>query len=887
MSDSAREWQKISDLLDQAFELDEDDRAAYVKQQCAGQPELEEKVLALLDADSKAGTYLGDTAAEHAAGLVLDDQSTSKRFGAFQTDQLLAYGGMGVVYSAHRADGEFDQKVAIKSLRLVVNDSHTQQRFRRERQILAQLQHHNIAHILDGGVDEQGHPWFAMEFVDGVPVNRYCEQQQLTLAQRLRLFLDICSAVAYAHSRLVVHRDLKPANILVTTAPTPGQKGHAARVMLLDFGVAKFLGDEADANTDFDDDAEPRSSAETEFDSQPSQRQAPQAFLTPAYAAPEQVLGQPITVATDVYTLGLLLYELVCGKKAQDVDAGDTGKMADVICQQVPAHPSSQASGKRRRDLKGALDAIIMKALAKKPLARYQSVADLVDDLERYRGSMPVLAYRRDAAYRIGRFVRRYRWAVASVAVITLLLAGIAFTSIRSNIQIRDSLEKARLETAKANEISSFLHQLFELADPFSPAGKQVPVNELLSRGREQIFNKLQNQPETRQAMILELAVVHNSLGQYEEAMALLDEALVIQHTLHGNSHADIARTLHWQSIVADNLGDYVLAEEKAEAALAMRLLWLDVGSAEVGESKDRLASLLAWGGQKDRALALSREAVATLDQAVGADDERSQTARHNLAWMLGTRGFYDEALPVYEQVIEIASRTSGPEHPQTLETLNNFAVMLRHMGQAERAEQIYRQVLEARLRLLGEEHPQVAYSQNNLAKLLQQEGQLGEAGQLYEASLATFRKVHGSQHSNVAVSLSNTAQVYLKTGQWALAEAYFREALAIHRAVTPPGSAKVASTLVGLGHLLTLRDQLQEAKPLLEEALVIQQGALDPGHWQIAETQLRLGQLWGHLQQTAEARALLTSAQLTLLDHFGEDHPLTLEAQQALSELR
>lgn len=870
MNDTSKEWEIISDLLDRAFELDEEAREFFLEQQCADQPELKAKVMALLSADSQAGTFLSDTAAEQAAGLILDKQSDIKQsdvrqFGVFETDDLMGYGGMGVVYRAHRADGEFDQKVAIKCLRLVVSDPQIQQRFRDERQILARLQHHSIAHILDGGVTEEGHPWFAMEFVDGEPITHFCNQQDLKLEQRLNLFMDVCSAVSYAHSRLVVHRDLKPANILVIPASNKDGSEQSARVMLLDFGVAKLL----DADTGGDR-TTPRASS--------------QQIFTPDYAAPEQILGQPVTVATDVYALGLLLYELLCGRKAQAVDPENSQKMAETICQQLPKLPSSRVKGRRAEKLKGELDAITMKALAKKPTQRYQSVADLMDDLKRQQRSMPVLAYRQDRLYRVGRFVRRYRWAVSSMAVIMLLLAGIAFTSIRSNIEIRKSLEIARIETAKSNEISQFLRQLFELADPYSPAGKQVPVNELLSRGREQIFTGLQNQPETRQAMTFELAVIHNSLGQYKDAMALLDEALTIQHELYGDTHADIAKTLHWQSLVADNLGEYGVSEDKAEAALAMRLALMDENSAEVGESKDRLGSLLAWGGQKERALTLAREAVLTLDASVGPDDRRTQTARHNLAWMLGTRGLYEEAVPVYERLIQIANQTSGVEHPNTLESLNNFAVMLRHMGEFERSEQIYRQVLEARIRLLGEDHPQVAYSQNNLAKLLQQQGQLGEAGQLYEASLATFRKVHGSQHSNVAISLSNTAQVYLKTGQWGLAKAYFDEALAIHREVTPPGSIKLASTLLGLGHLLTLQGELDEAQPLLEEALVIQQAELDASHWQIAETQLRLGEYWLARGEPEKASDLISLAEATLVTQFGDEHPLVKEAKLALA---
>lgn len=877
-------WSEIYRVLDLVFDLPIDQQQSLLQQECAGNPELLAAVEELLAADRASGDFLQTPAAEKAAALIKgteDSELQSITFGAYKTTRLLGYGGMGVVYLANRIDGEFEQEVAIKCMRGMVSNPEIKRRFLAERQILASLQHPGIAHLLDGGVSEDGHPYFAMEYVRGTALTRYCDQKCLRIKERIRLFLTVCDSVSYAHSKLVIHRDLKPSNILVTTSRTAKGK---AQIKLLDFGIAKFLEDD------------------DQVSASPSPDQIKSQLLTLEYTAPEQLLRQNVTTATDVYSLGLLLYELLCGQRAHGVEDKAAEQVREIICKTMPTLPSvvaqtdsaSELAANNRRNspkslhrrLVGDLDAIVFKALQKTPEQRYRSVEAMAADLRRHLDLEPIKIRDKSVRYRLGRFVYRYRWGVSATALILLLLASMTVLSIRSNLRIRTALEATQIESSKAREIARFLQELFEVADPFAQKGEQISIEELLENGAQRIANDLADQPEIQSELMFVLARVYNNLGIYKRSSEMLDQTLEIQTLIFGQAHPEIARTLHWQSLVADNMGEYGLSEEKAEAALEMRLLLLERIDPDVGESMDRLGSLLAYSGQEKRAISLSQEASLILLNAVGEEDKRTQTALHNLAWMLGTQGSYEEATPIFEQVIEISTRLVGPEHPLTLETLNNFAVMLRRQGKIERAEGIYREVLTARLRVLGDDHPQVGFSQNNLAKLLQGKGEFEEASVLYAKSLSILKTSYGDEHSNVAISLGNLAQVLLQQGSIDQAEIRYREALAIHRKNTPAGSLKVSSTLKGLGRILTIKGELSEAEPLLREALTIQQRALNADHWETAETQLRLGQLLVLKGADQEARDFLKQSEEALNEYFGEDHELVKEVRNELSFL-
>ena len=711
-----------------------------------------------------------------------------------------------------------------------------------------------------------------MEYVDGTSITAFCDQNNLRLKDRIRLFLKVCTAISYAHAKLIIHSDLNPSNILVVGGHTSGSERtdiSKLQIKLLDFGIATLLQDER----------EPEESIDAQL-------------LTPEYAAPEQLLRQSVTAATDVYALGLLLYQLLTETLAQNVKGKPAGEVKSIISEAIPMTPSSVVNGtnaglkRRRRQLLGDLDAIILKALQKSPDERYSSVEAMAEDLRRYLGLLPVTARDSSWWYRLGKFVHRYRWAVSATLLVLALLTNTTYRTIQSNQQIRSALATANLETAKATEIASFLSELFEVADPFVRNGEEVTVIELLEKGSERITTDLAKQPETQSQLMFELARIHNSLGLFSRSNDLLEQTKAIQQSTFGDAHIDIARSLHWQSIVADNLGAYEQSEIFAEAALAMRLELLGADHPDVGESMDRLGSLLAYRGQKDRALDLAREAVRILNSAVGEDDQRTQTARHNLAWMLGRVGRYEEATPVYEQVIEVATRVAGADHPETLETLNNFGVMLRHKGDIERAEAIYRGVLANRLRLLGPDHPQVGFSQNNLAKLLQDKGELEEAIDLYQKSLEILKISYGPEHGNVAISLSNLAGVLSSQGQLPEAEANYREALAIHRKNSPQGSIKIASTLLGLGHLLMETGEIQQAEPMLREALAIQRENLEADHWEIAETQLHLGRLLILKGEREKAAVMLQQSNSVLAEQFGGEHKLVKQSSEALSLL-
>ena len=844
----------------------------YLDKKCGNEPTVRKAVEQLLDADRDSAGFMTEPAAQQAASLIAEAEEKLHEplsIGPYRTTQLLGFGGMGLVYQAERVDGEFKQVVAIKRMRSIIRNPEMRKQFLAERQILAGLQHPAIGHLLDGGVTDDGHPYFALEYIDGEPITAYCTRVGADLKRRLELFLQVCDAVAYAHSRLVIHQDLKPSNILITRiAPRSEiQKQSTAiehQVKLLDFGIARLMKAKGELTPIIHTDV-----------------------YTPEYAAPEQVLGEDITAATDIFTLGLLLHELLTDKRARTLPQAKHEEIAGIVSDELPPQPSAVANADSpfdSRQIKGDLDAIVMKAASKAPQDRYLSVSALAEDVRRCIAHQPVTARGNEWSYRTGKFFRRYRWGAFFVITLLMLLAALVTSTVLSNQKITAALQTAQHENVRATEVTRFLQELFEVADPFASDGEKVTVLELLNRGAERISTELSGQPDTQSQLMFELARIHNSLGFFVRASELFAEALVIQRNIHKAGSEIEAATLHWHSIVFDNLGAYEKSEKSAEAALAMRLAVLGDNHPDTAESKDRLASLLAYTGQKERALDLSRQAVDTLNRTVGVDDSRTQTARHNLAWMLGRQAFYDEATPIYETVIEVANRVAGPDHPETLETLNNFAVMLRHKGDTERAEKIYRRVLEKRLELLGNKHPQVGYSQNNLAKLLQEKGEWEEAHLLYEQSHTILMQSYGAEHDNIAISLTNMAQVLMALERVEEAELMYQDAMRIHRSNTPGGNTKVAATLQGLGYLLSTQGNFADAEPMLREALQYQQNEWPGGHVEVAITQLRLGQLLAMTDRQQLAQELLELSSLALARRYGDSHSLTVQARNSLA---
>ncbi|MEZ0335911.1 MAG: protein kinase, partial [Gemmatimonadales bacterium] len=575
-------WDEADRLFDQALELPPAERERWLDRTC-DDPALRRQVLDLLRADAAAERFLEldgwrlaapllEPAAESGHGLTI---------GPYRVLRELGRGGMGVVCLGERADGQFEQRVALKLIKRGMDSDEIHRRFLAERQILARLGHPHIARLLDGGVSAEGQPWFAIEYVEGKAITEHCSEHDLGVEERLQLFLKACEAVRYAHQHLVVHRDLKPSNILVTP---DGQ------VKLLDFGIAKLLSQEPGAETGL---------TETGV-----------RVMTPEYAAPEQVRGEPVTTATDVYALGTVLYELLTGQRAHRWESRTPGEMERIVCQIVPEAPSSVVDGGRGKRLRGDLDTITLRALSKEPDRRYPTVEQLAADVRRHLAGQPVAARPDTWRYRATKFVARHRLGVAAaVAIVLSLLAGLGGTIW----QARVAAERARVasaEAAKQRAVRDFLVQLFEASDPSQALGKELTASELLIRGRRNLDTALAGQPEVRAELLTVLGQVHRSLGQLSQADTLLGQAVALTRSLPGDVDRDLsARLTEWSDILVD-LGKYDRADTLAR------------------EARD----LLQGRGGDDPALAQALRAVGNVVAAKGNPQQAESLAREALA---------------------------------------------------------------------------------------------------------------------------------------------------------------------------------------------------------------------------------------------------------------
>lgn len=809
-----------------------------------------------------------------------EDADAGRRIGPYRTVRLLGHGGMGSVYLAERADGQFDQRVALKVLRAGFGTEARTQRFRAERQILATLHHPNIARLLDGGVTEDDRPFFVMEYVEGHPLDAYCDAHQLSVRERLDLFLDVCEAVRYAHRNLIVHRDLKPANILVPASGTP---------KLLDFGIAKLLDPQALLSG-----AHP----ETKTGLLP---------MTPAYASPEQIRGEPITTASDVYQLGVLLYELLTGARPYRLRGRTPSEIERIICEEPPTRPSTavtrtvasneeteatpqQVSQARETSpealsttLRGDLDTIVMKALRKEPDRRYESAEQLADDLNRYRNDRPVGAREATVGYRLRKFAQRHRWGVSVATVIVVLLAGSIAALTIQNRQIARERDRVQVEATKAEHVKEFLIELFGQSDPRTARGDTATVGEVLEAGAARLQKDLAGQPEIRAEMMSAIGAVYKRLGRYEAARPLLEQALSTRRSLFGRTHASVAASLSELASLEHQEGNYAEAERLFREALSIRQMLYDEDHIEVATSKNDLAAVLHSAGHTEEAAALYRDAVPVYRRVLGGSHSQTAEVLNNLGLLRKDRGDYAEADTLLRQALQIRRRTLEENHPDIATSLNYLAVTLYAQGRYDESESLLREALRIRRRVFGPTHRHTLTSMNDLAAVLYAQGHLEEATTLFRTVLAGRKKALGPTHGLVAQSLNNLATVLRKQERYAEAEPLYREAVALAQKRYGRNHAKTATSMANLGTLLRESGQLKAAEQWLREGLSIRQVVLPSDHPRRAMSQSELGACLLARGRFAAAESLLVDAYQTLRANPGPKHE---DTQHTLSRL-
>ena len=765
---------------------------------------------------------------------------------------------MGTVYLAERADKQYQRTVALKLLRgWNVGSERLVRRFLEERQILAVLDHPDIARLFDGGVTLDGLPWFAMEFVEGVPIDRHCDERGLSVEARLELFCRVCAAVQYAHRNLVVHRDLKPGNILVTAE---------GQVKLLDFGIAKLLGgDAAGASA--------------------SLTATGERLMTPLYASPEQIRGDPISTASDVYALGVLLYELLTGRYPYRLATREPHEVARAILEQEPERlsaavvrprelsESADASvalgvppAKVARRLRGDLDTIVDTAIQKDPARRYGTAEQLEADVRRHLAGLPVTARPDSRLYRTQKFVRRRRVGVAMAAGVALLVVGFAVVSGVQSLRIRSQASRIGVERDRAEQVSRFLAGLFQMSDPYARAGGNLTARQVLDSGAARIDRELAAQPDARAQMLFEMGRAYFGLGFRDRARRFVETSLAIRRRASPEGTIEIAQTLDFLRVVLLDQGELDDAEKAAREALALRRTFPGAPLRDVARTLNGLAAVLRAAGRFGDADSISREAIAIDEGRTGDNRLDLAESLEGLAHAVRERGDFAVAESLYGRVLALRRQELPEEHPIVASSVVNLAAALGDAGQAAAADSLFRYGLGAKRRLLGPEHPDMAVDEARYARLLHRRGSDREAERLYRHALTIAQQRLPAAHPVSATILLGLGELLLDRGASERAESLIREALAMRRTALPPGHPAVAEAEQAMGAALMARGRYVEAELYLlpsREGLRATYGDRDPRTQAALQRLLTLYAALGQPQRANELRAELEGSRL------------------------
>jgi eukaryotic-like serine/threonine-protein kinase len=888
---SPEQWQEISPYLDHALSLSEQERTEWLSDFRARRSDIAGLVEELLD-EQRA------LAEEHFLESeplrpTNEPSFTEETLGAYKLISLIGEGGMGNVWLAERSDGRFERQVAVKFLRLAVASRGAADRFKREGRILGQLAHPHIAELVDAGVAARGEPYLVLEFVQGKQIDEHCDERKLNIDQRIKLFLDVLDAVAHAHANLIVHRDIKPSNVLVN---------HEGQVKLLDFGIAKLLAD----------DATPAAATQLTLEGGGG--------LTPQFAAPEQLIGGPITTATDVYALGVLLYLLLTGRHPAGLGAHSPAGLIKAILETEPPRLSDavdaqdEASAnkrgvpaeKLRRSFRGDLDLIAAKALKKDPQERYASVAALADDLRRYLRNEPVLAQPAGTGYRLRKYVRRHRIGVAAGAAIAVTLIAAAVISTQQSMRAKKAAKEANREAAVAQAVNDFLqNDLLAQASAARQSGPDtkpdpdLKVRTALDRAAERIEGKFSMQPEVDASIRTTIGQTYGELGLYPESRKQLERALELQRRVLGEENP---RTLITQNLLgwtAKLQGKYPEAETLLSQTLATRrrvlgpehrstlmsmnnlaVLYVEEGKyaqaealdSQVLESRRRvlgpehpetlisvsnLAEVCLQEGKYAQAEALDNQALDAKRRVLGPEHPETLISISDLALVYDAEAKYTQAETLDSQVLEIRRRVLGPEHPGTLTSMNNLAVVYSNEGKYAQAETLDSQVLEIRRRVLGLEHPDTLASMNNLADDYAEEGEYAQAETLFNQTLTLAMRVQGPEHPDTLLSLSDLSEMYLQEGNYALAQKYADQALAGRRRTLGSEDPDTMTSAANLALAYVSQGKFAESEPLAREAMEANQKQ-QPDHWQGFLAESLLGDSLAGQKKYAAAEPLL-----------------------------
>jgi serine/threonine protein kinase/Tfp pilus assembly protein PilF len=854
-------WDRVEALFGDALELDPAERARLLDERCADDASVRAEVQSLLDAYTRATAFMPQASSPGAAAPIPAGLREGDIVGAFRLVKRIASGGMGTVYLAERVEGGFAQSVAIKVIAAPIIHDDAARRFRTERQILASLQHPYIVSLVDGGVTPRGEAYLVMEFVDGVPVTSYCRERGLDLRARLALFQQVCDAVHYAHAHFIVHRDLKPANVLVTADGVP---------KVLDFGVAKLVEDPLTGGAD-----------RTEAGVGP---------LTPGYASPEQFRGLPITTASDIYALGVVLYELLTGVRPYETAGKPFDDVMKIVVDTDTIRPSQSNPEAReqppyewRHALKGDLDAIVLKALRKDPAERYASADALSREIRRYLNGEPVDARAPSAGYVIRKLVARHKMAFASAGLSAAMVTAALAAALWQARLARSERDRARAEATKARTATAFLGRVFQSANPVQARGQTVTARELLDAGTTSITTELKDQPDVQAPLLLVMAQAYDRLSALDKAVPLAEQALALRERSSA-SDVDLGEALFLVGSLYRKQGRPADAVPLLERSVKLREASLGPDDPSMASSLSALALSLDASGHSDGVPEMIRRAIAIQERA--SPKSASLALLHNnLATLLHRRGDLPGARAAYERSIAVYTVSTETANWGIAMPLLNLGTLLREREEIDAARPLFERALEIDRKTFGPESAPTAYTLACLGDLARARGDLQAARELLGESLRIYAIVRKPDQFDLAAPLTYLAQTNLAAGRASEALPLLERALAITEKVHGPDHSAVADVLVDLAVARAAIGGAALGEPIVRRALDIQRRALAPDHVSLVKTLMTLGRLLIDQHREAEARSYLVEAVRIATAQLPEHHSQRLEAERALRQ--
>lgn len=819
---------KVKELFDKASDINKDERESFINYECGDDIELKQEILSLFSSLEETQDFLDKP-------LIISEQENQdfvdpyigKQIGNYLIDGEAGVGGMGLVYSGKRNDKEFEQKVAIKILKHGISSDYLLKRFQIERQTLANLQHPNIARLMDGGRTNDGLPYLIMEFIDGTPITQYCSEKKLTIEQSLNLFRLVCSAVQYAHQNLIVHRDLKPGNILVTKDGTP---------KLLDFGIAKLI----------DEDLSDMGDGLTKTGMW---------HLTPEYASPEQIKGEKITTASDIYSLGVLLYQMLTGVQPYKITNNSPSYISKIITEEKIIKPSEKVyertdeegrqfvSDKLSSKLKGDLDNIVSKAMHKDPLRRYASVEQFSEDIRRHLTGLPVIAQKDTAGYRLNKFIKRHKVGfITSVGFVLFLIISLVAIYWQAQIASKER-DNAKLEALKVETVNKFLQDMLSAADP-TEVGRDVKVYDVLHKSALNLEKGFADQPGIEAAIQKTIGITFTNLGEYDEAKPHLDRSLLLNEKIYGKESVQAAESNYALALYYHWIGDLKTADS------------LYTKSLKIFRTDNNTPKRILAGAINDYGILM-------------ADNAR-----------------YDKAKILHEESLDLFLKYAGEKDKETATAYNNLAIVLQELKELDKAEQYFNKALQLNIELLGEDRPEVSTNYNNLAFIYVEKEKFDKAEEYFRKSLLLKEKYFGKEHSMVGFALANLSAIQERIGKYDEAEKNILASIKNLSSSVKPDHIWMGMSCFRYGKILIDKGEFSKAETYLNKALRIQKDNYSLDHPNVISTESELGVVYYHLNKLTEAEKYLTSGYEGVKKIKGEKNFNTIRLLEYLIKL-